>query len=78
VTMQDPPPSNISGTKVETVSHEVHHHIRWDYAIAGIVALYVLVKFVGPIASDDDQEDRADHGGDGDRDLVDVDIQGVV
>ncbi|WP_089811399.1 hypothetical protein [Halogeometricum rufum] len=45
----NPPTENLSG-EVKHV-HSVEHSIRWEYAIAGVVALYVASKVLG---SDDD------------------------
>lgn len=57
--MNDPVPENIAGKKIETVSHEVHHHVRWDYLVGGLLALYLAYKLLGGSnGQGDDQQDR--------------------
>ena len=76
MTMQDPLAENISGQKVQKATHSVEWHINVSHVLAFVAVAYVGVKILPALANDGDQENRADHGGDGDRDLVDVNIQG--
>ena len=72
--MQDPLAENISGQKVQKATHSVEWHIDVSHVLLFVGLAYLVVRLAPVLASGDDREDRADH--DGDRDLVNVDIQG--